>query len=101
MSRKFECHITMPREQSTVVQVVANQELLGFAFSAIDGDPVMGKQAYCYLTCYDTDGLGLLEKMRVASGVLKRHGVLVLREKVEEIVYDTKTGHDVLTAVPA
>lgn len=95
--RKFEAHITMPREQGQLVEQMAASLLGKFSYSAIDGDPVMGKRPYCYLTAYDTDGLRLLETVRFASLNLRSAGIDVLREKVEEIVYDSKTGHDTLT----
>lgn len=93
-TRKFEAHITMRRDQSEIVK--GFDGVLGWSFSAIDGDPVMGKQAYCYLTAYGPIGTDLLVKVQTLSNVLRDNGVEVLREKVEEIVYDSKTGHDVL-----
>jgi hypothetical protein len=97
VTRKFESHITMPREQGALAEEVA--DALGMTYSAIDGDPVMGKRAYCYLTCYDTDATRLLGRVQAASFVLRHNGVEVLREKVEEILYDTKTGHNVMEAL--
>lgn len=95
---KFEAHITMPRAQADIVQQHA--ELLGMTFSAIDGDPVMGKQAYCYLTAYAPDGMELLAKVHAASRVLAQSGVEILREKVERIMFDSKTSVDELTVLP-
>jgi hypothetical protein len=89
--RKFEAHITCPREASREVEVSLTE---GWVFSAIDGDPVMGKQAYCYLTAYDTDAQLLLERVTAKAAYLRLQGVEVLREKIEEIIYDTKTGVD-------
>jgi hypothetical protein len=97
VTRKFESHITMPRDQGDIAQ--RHADALGMTYSAIDGDPVMGKQAYCYLTCYDTDAARLLGRVQAASYVLQRDGVQILREKVEEILYDTKTGHNVMEAL--
>jgi hypothetical protein len=56
----------------------------------------MGKQAYCYLTGFDTDAQALKERMLDISSDLRNAGIEVLREKIEEIIYDTKTGHDVM-----
>lgn len=92
---KFEAHITCPREASEIVQEVATKT--GWTYSAIDGDPVMGKQAYCYLTAYDFNGHHLLESVKGVSTILKIRNIEVLREKVEQIVYDTKTGVNELT----
>lgn len=87
---KFEAHITLPREQSDEVEKMALDS--GWTYSAIDGDPVMGKQAYCYLTAYDPNDENLLKRMRIVTAMLKQRDVHVLREKIERIVYDTKTG---------
>ncbi len=94
MERKFEAHITMPREQRDLVERQAS--IMGWSFSIIDGDPIMGQKPYCYLTAYHTDGQKLLAVMNEVSGVLSKGGVTILREKLEEILYDTKTGHNVL-----
>jgi hypothetical protein len=86
---KFEAHITLPRESSVKVGKMADST--GWMFSAIDGDPLMGKRAYCYLTAYDTSGNDLLRRMRIVADALRFCGVEVLREKVEQILFDTKT----------
>lgn len=88
--RKFEAHITCPREDSGVVAERSNEH---WVFSAIDGDPVMGKRPYCYLTGYSTSAEELLGRMTAMAAMLRADGVEVLREKMEEIIYDTKTGH--------
>lgn len=93
--RKFEAHITCPRVTSAVVKTFAVQ---GWVFSAIDGDPVMGKRPYCYLTAYDTNGVNLRDSVESMASALRMCGVEVLREKVEEIIYDTKTGVDCVDA---
>jgi hypothetical protein len=91
--RKFEAHITCPREASSVVESVAGEQ---WKFSAIDGDPVMGKKAYCYLTGFANDSGDLLLRMQQKAGEIEDKGIEVLRLKVEEIIYDTKTGVDCL-----
>lgn len=92
---KFEAHVTCDRSQSLIVQKVADS--IGWTFSAIDGDPIMGKQAYCYLTAYDTSGHALMVRMlNEVRPLLDRHGVEPLRFKIEEIVYDSKTGVNTL-----
>ncbi len=93
---KFEAHITCPREKSDDVKQFAG--LTGWSFSAIDGDPVMGKQAYCYLTAYRPVAEELLAEMAKLSHLLLEANVPVLREKIERIIYDTKTGVDEIRA---
>jgi hypothetical protein len=92
---KFEAHITCPREESLVVGYFAKD---GWSFSVIDGDPLMGKRAYCYLTAYDTDGRKLLARTRELASALRSYKIDVLREKVEQIIYDTKTDYDCVEA---
>ena len=93
--RKFEAHITCDRTDSDMVQQVG--EATGWSFSTIDGDPIMGKKPYAYLTHYSTDGHKLLEAGQMVVNILKAHKVISLRLKVEEIVFDSKTEWNVLT----
>lgn len=90
--KKFESHITCFRSNSDKVKEIG--ESAGWSFSAIDGDPVMGKQAYCYLTSYDTDGQNLHDSMKVVAASLEAVGITPLRLKIEEIIFDTKTNYD-------
>ena len=92
---KFEAHITCPREASDRVEHFA---IPGWSFSVIDGDPIMGKRAYCYLTCYDTDAQRTKDRVRSMASAIRANGIEVLREKVEQIIYDTKTGVDCVEA---
>lgn len=93
--RKFEAHLTMDIVNSTLIQAkLWSDQLLwvGWKFSKIDGDALMGNKPYCYLTTYDADGNVLLSRCRHAEEILLRYEVPVLRIKVEEILFDTKTG---------
>lgn len=94
---KFEAHITLPKADRDIVAALGGDGA-GWKFSEIDGDALMGAKPYCYLTAYDADGLALLARMRVVSHMLRARGVEVLREKVEQIVYDTKTNVNELGA---
>lgn len=87
---KFEAHITCLRSEGEMVQKFC--ELTGWTYSQIDGDPIMGKRAYCYATAYREDGHVLLAETSALARNLEQAGVTVLREKVEQIMYDTKTG---------
>ncbi len=77
---KYEAHITMPRDQSELVEKGAVEP---WVYSQIDGDPIMGKRAYCYLTAYNTSALRLLQSMTMMCGALEVQGVEILRRKVE------------------
>lgn len=95
---KFESHITLLREHSAAVNEIA--QFTGWTYSQIDGDPIMGKQAYCYLTAYDTDAHTLHARMSEVVRLCKASMVEPLRTKIELIVFDSKTGVDVLGLNP-
>jgi hypothetical protein len=86
---KFEAHLTLPKADRDIASFVG--ETTGWTFSEIDGDPLMGAKPYCYLTAYEPDATLLLSRMRGVAHSLRQRGVAVLREKVEQIIYDTKT----------
>jgi hypothetical protein len=93
---KFECHITMSRSDGPAALNVSAEysHLEGglWKYSQIDGDPVMGQQVFCYLTRYDTSYVRLYSAMKTLVAALPQNGVNVLRQKIELIMYDTKTG---------
>lgn len=89
---KFEAHITCHIEHAVRVEMFGT--LMGWKFSRIDGDALMGAKPYCYLTCYSIQYEILRAEVDAASRNLAQMGVPVLREKIEQIVYDTKTGVD-------
>lgn len=86
----YEAHITYKEECRTMLEALT---IPGWKFSCIDGDPVLGKQKFCYLTSYDIDGKILLHRMRM---VVESMGFSCVRQKIEHIVYDTKTDIDEL-----
>lgn len=91
---KFESHITLLREHSIAVNEIA--QFTGWTYSQIDGDPIMGKQAYCYLTAYDASPHILHSRMMEVVRLCKASQVEPLRTKIEAIVFDSKTDVDVL-----
>lgn len=93
---KFEAHITFDRKFAHFVEAYA--PTVGWTYSVIDGDPVMGQKAYCYLTAYDTNPLRLKRRALEIAERLGRIDIQVpaLRTKVEQIMWDSKTGHDVV-----
>lgn len=94
---KFEAHITCKLSDSEAVREVC--EYTGWSYSQIDGDPIMGKQAYCYLTTYDSNEEILYSSMQEVCQILRSAMVEPLRQKIELIVFDSKTGVDVLGLV--
>lgn len=85
----FECHITIPLAGAAFGEDVAAQ--LHWKTSQIERDPVLGKESFFYLTTHDSDYMRLFDRMRRAVFTLESAGCRVLREKIELIMYDTKT----------
>lgn len=88
---KYEAHITCPREQSEKLKIFC---IDGWKYSAFDADPIMGDKPFAYLTAYDADSGLLLMRMNYLTKLLRQVGITILREKIERIIYDTKTGVD-------
>lgn len=90
----FEVHVTCNRHDDLRAQqaVSAFPNLKDFHFSAIDGDPQLGKKAHCYFTCHKTNYITAYHQMKMCVAALNHAEVVVLREKIEMIMYDTKTG---------
>lgn len=97
---KFEAHLTADVKHADTVEAMVNLGS-GYKFSRIDGDAQMGAKPFCYVTAYEPNADRLLERMKAFETILSAHGVDTLRIKIERIVYDTKTGVDELTPVPA
>lgn len=90
----FECHITFPLKQDlAALRTLRNApQFEHWRFSAIDGDPVLGPGVHAYFTSHATNYITLYTSMKTFVGALTQDGVNVVREKIELIMYDTKTG---------
>jgi hypothetical protein len=86
----YECHITIPAKAAEAGREIASKT--HWKFSVIDGDPVLGKHVFAYLTTHGTDLTKVVARMNEVSAEVKAYGVDVIREKIELIVYDTKVG---------
>lgn len=90
--QKFESHLTAHIKDAEYLEKGCTSES-EFKFSKIEGDALMGAKPHCYITTYDTDPKKLLQRNEFARDFLsKEFGVATLRIKIEEIIYDTKTG---------
>ena len=83
-----ECHITVDKKFAVALEAIAT--VLHWKYSCIDGDPVLGKQAFAYLTTHDTDFERMAGRMDTVCGQLGGMLIPVIRKKIELIVYDTK-----------
>jgi hypothetical protein len=90
----FECHITIERpfgEKERLLKVHSGRT--GWKTSCIDGDPIMGQRPFFYFTCHDVDFDRIKEKMHAMEIDLRDFfRTPAIRSKIEQIVYDTKTG---------
>lgn len=87
----YECHITMRGDPKQIEPLV---KATGWKFSAIDGDPVLGKGVLCYATSHfkgSRDTADVVIAMGVVADELVAQGAEVIRQKVELVVYDTKS----------
>lgn len=96
---KFESHITFAQTDEPQVRALAL--VSGWTYSAFDADPVLGNHHYCYLTAYDTDAAALCLRMSAVAEGATGLGAIPLRQKIERIIYDTKTGVNELNELNA
>jgi hypothetical protein len=94
----YEAHITLQQSDRKLAQRAADQ--WGWVFSEISGCPILGQGTYCYLTGYDPDGIQLKAEMEQIAAWLRREDktIVLLRLKIERIVYDSKTLRNELEA---
>lgn len=52
-----------------------------------------GYGKWFYISGYSTDFDNLLEKVKNVSNQIKNNNIEVIREKIEQIMYDTKTNY--------
>lgn len=90
----YECHVTMHGDPTHIKRTV---EGLGWKYSAIDGDIVLGDGVKCYSTAhFNADKFPKHEVthfVRLHAEQLKRHDIVVIRQKVEHVVYDERITH--------
>jgi len=87
----YEAHITITAEFADRIKDLQNKGMLStWKFSQIHGDIILGDKLYCYLTMHERDVFKLKTKLDFAAEALRGMGFLVIREKIEAIIYDTK-----------
>lgn len=92
MTNYYECHITIEALESERVGVVEKVEEIGWKFSSISGDPILGAGTKMYATKHypgDTEFSLILDAINVAAFRLRERGLRVIREKIEAVRYDT------------
>lgn len=84
----YELHITCEGDPKIVAPLV---ESIGWKFSAIDKDIVLGDGVKCYATRHlhiDTPDVQISEALLNNSNILMARGVKVVRRKIEKVVFD-------------
>lgn len=85
----YESHITIELKDA-IPWGIAVAQAQKWKTSQIDGDPLLGDKVYFYLTAHDSDYHRLFDRMKETVEALESNNVVVLREKIEHIIYDTK-----------
>ncbi len=87
----YEMHVTMEGKATDLKTLVQS---MGWVFSAIDGDPVLGKGLRCYATLQISTRKFSQEAAEAAvlkcGADLRALGVNVTREKVELVLFDRR-----------
>lgn len=86
----YELHVTLEAAKQDWPRLKADVENLGWKFSAIDGDPILGPGVKCYATkhLHQSPEVWPESIVRRAALALKQWGWTVTREKVELVLYD-------------
>ena len=92
---KFECHITLNKpktiaEAKQIFKIVAQTRM---KTSWITGDPVLGAGKWFYISGYNESYDELFISMKKVVVELTKLNVEIVREKIEQILYDTKTNY--------
>jgi hypothetical protein len=98
MSSDFEAHITFDRKNATLVKDALtlietnsiDHTIKGWKFSQMDGDPVFGEGAFCYVTGNADDGehAELEIQMDIIAEIIAVFGAPYIRKKIERTVVD-------------
>ena len=93
--KRFECHITVykPKSNTEAKLLFTVAQEVKMKPSWITGDPVLGAGKWFYISGYSTSYDDLLGRMKAVASKLRDNNIEVVREKIEQILYDTKTGY--------
>ena len=84
----FEIHVTMPAESKERTTEILGQ--VGFKFSALKGDPIMGDDLLFYGTAHTRTEDQAHLKLAQATKALEDSGITVLRRKIEHVIFDSR-----------
>jgi hypothetical protein len=84
----YECHLTLDLQYAEKATALSQE--LHWKTSQIARDPVLGEATHLYLTTHSEEYSVIWNRMIQMVQGLKLAGVLVIREKIEHILWDTK-----------
>lgn len=90
----YECHVTMEAEPADRDKVAAAVDAIGWKFSAIDGDIVLGAGTKFYATRHFNARLregDVLARLLDAASRIGLAGIKVTRRKVERVIFDDRS----------
>lgn len=88
MVGEYEAHITIFPGDAILARKVAAENGFDFSFSQIHGDEVLGDRLWAY--CSTTRPTIEHDEIHSFVRKLKESGVMVIRVKIEHIVYDER-----------
>lgn len=91
MTEEYECHITCVKPETTYyLEQLAKERK--WKTSYIVGDPLLGNEGFFYFTCHSNSYDKIFSKMELLYiKLIELFGSkLVIRKKIEKVVYDTK-----------
>lgn len=95
MKSYYELHVTM--REASVEAAKEAVESIGYVYSRIDGDIVIGAGTKCYATKHFSLSCTeevMIEEVEWAAKRLTEKGCHVVRKKVEKVLYDSIAGRD-------
>lgn len=90
-----EIHFTFPYDQDEEVQRICrnlDSSTFPLKHSCIYGDPILGKEKYSYISSYASSIEQAVDRTAWIRNLLASTGMVAIREKIEIVVFDTKTG---------
>lgn len=97
MKQYFELHLTIEEPSDRKQFVETTVEALGWKFSAIDNDIILGDGVKMYATTHmhrDWSPADAVRHLEHGSAELAKSGVNVIRKKLEQVIYDARKGRD-------
>ena len=92
MKQYYECHVTMLGKSLELKPIV---ESTGWIFSCIENDICLGEGVKCYATMHYSHSkhttAQVVENVHTVAQNLRSLGVDVIREKVELVIYDSRS----------